>query len=106
MKRIPAETLLKTAKQQVFTMVAMTVEMALTYGAMPVFIRVLPPEVYTTIVFVIGGGVGFIATHITRTLVKTPSVSFLNSMKEEKVRGAIYLSLLTVIATVAMLLKL
>jgi hypothetical protein len=96
----------RTAKQQVFTVAAMGVEMALTYGAMPVFIRELSPEVYTTIVFVIGGCVGFIATHVTRSLLKSQRVCFLNSIKEEKVRGAIYLSLLTVIATVAMFLRL
>jgi len=73
---------------------------------MPVFIRELSPNVYTTIVFVIGGGVGFIATHLTKTIVKSQRVCFLNSIKEEKVRGAIYLSILTVIATAAMLLRL
>jgi hypothetical protein len=99
-------SLLATARQQVFTAVAMGVEMALTYGAMPVFIRELSPTVYTTIVFVIGGGVGFIATHLTKTIVKSQRVCFLNSIKEEKVRGAIYLSILTAIATVAMLLHL
>jgi hypothetical protein len=105
MSRIPT-SLLETARQQIFTVVALGVEMALTYGAMPVFIRELSPDVYTTIVFVIGGGVGFIATHITRTIVKSQRVCFLNSIKEEKVRGAIYLSILTVIATAAMLLRL
>ena len=105
MERIPT-SLLETARQQVFTVVALTIEMALTYGAMPVFIRELSPNVYTTIVFVIGGGVGFVATHLTKTIVKSQRVSLLNSIKEEKVRGAIYLSILTVIATVAMLLRL
>jgi len=105
MERITT-SLLATAKQQVFTAVAMGVEMALTYGAMPVFIRELSPTVYTTIVFVIGGGVGFIATHLTKTIVKSQRVCFLNSIKEEKVRGAIYLSILTAIATVALLLHL
>ena len=105
MERIPA-TLTKTARQQSFTIAAMGVEMALTYGAMPIFIRALPPEVYTTIVFVIGGGVGFIATHITRTLLKSQRVCFLNSIREEKIRGAIYLTLLTIIATAAMMLHL
>ena len=99
-------SLMKTAKQQIFTAAGLGVEMALTYGAMPIFIRALPPEVYTTIVFVIGGGVGFIATHITRTIFKTQNVCFLNSIREEKVRGAIYLTLLTVIATIAMILHL
>ncbi len=105
MERITS-SLLATARQQVFTAVAMGVEMALTYGAMPVFIRELSPTVYTTIVFVIGGGVGFIATHLTKTIVKSQRVCFLNSIKEEKVRGAIYLSILTAIATAAMLLHL
>ncbi|HYB67288.1 MAG TPA: hypothetical protein VEC43_03090 [Candidatus Acidoferrales bacterium] len=105
MSRIPTN-LLETARQQIFTVVALGVEMGLTYGAMPVFIRELSPNVYTTIVFVIGGGVGFIATHLTKTIVKSQRVCFLNSIKEEKVRGAIYLSILTVIATAAMLLRL
>lgn len=105
MQRI-STSLLATARQQVFTAVAMGVEMALTYGAMPVFIRELSPTVYTTIVFVIGGGVGFVATHLTKTIVKSQHVCFLNSIKEEKVRGAIYLSILTAIATVAMFLHL
>ncbi|MGA3109030.1 MAG: hypothetical protein ABSD99_06180 [Candidatus Bathyarchaeia archaeon] len=105
MERITT-SLLATARQQVFTAVAMGVEMALTYGAMPVFIRELSPTVYTTIIFVIGGGVGFIATHLTKTIVKSQRVCFLNSIKEEKVRGAIYLSILTAIATVALLLHL
>ena len=82
----------------------MAVEMAVTYGAMPIFIRTLPADVYTTIVFVIGGGVGFIATHITRTIFKTQNVCFLNSIREEKVRGAIYLTLLSLIAGLAMFL--
>jgi hypothetical protein len=105
MERIKSLTL-RTAKQQLFTLAALGVETALTYGAMPVFVRALSPDVYTTIVFVIGGGVGFIATHLTKVLVKPQSVSYLNSIKEEKVRGAIYLSILTVIATVAMFLHL
>ena len=105
MERI-TPSLLKTARQQLFTAAGLAVEMTLTYGAMPIFIRTLPPEVYTTIVFVIGGGVGFVATHITRTLFKSQNVCFLNSIREEKVRGAIYLTLLTVIATVAMFLHL
>jgi len=99
-------SVLKTARDQVLTAMGLGIEMALTYGAMPIFIRALPAEVYTTIVFVIGGGVGFIATHITRTLFKTQNVCFLNSIREEKVRGAIYLTLLTIIATVAMVLHL
>ncbi|HXZ90665.1 MAG TPA: hypothetical protein VEG61_06360, partial [Candidatus Dormibacteraeota bacterium] len=66
MERI-SPSLLKTARQQVFTAAGLAVEMAVTYGAMPIFIRALPTDVYTTIVFVIGGGAGFIATHITRT---------------------------------------
>ena len=105
MERIPT-SLLETARQQIFTVVALTIEMALPYGAMPVFIRELSPNVYTTIVFVIGGGVGFVATHLTKTIVKSQRVSLLNSIREEKVRGAIYLSILTVIATAAMLLRL
>jgi hypothetical protein len=103
MERI-APSLLKTAKQQLFTAAGLAVEMTLTYGAMPIFIRALPPEVYTTIVFVIGGGVGFIATHITRTLFKSQNVCFLNSIREEKIRGAIYLTLLSIIAAIAMFL--
>ena len=99
-------SLIKTAKQQLFTAAGLAVEMAVTYGAMPVFIRALPPEVYTTIVFVIGGGVGFVATHITRTIFKTQNVCLLNSVREEKVRGAIYLTLLSVIAAIAMVLHL
>jgi len=99
-------SLLKTAKQQLFTAAGLAVEMAVTYGAMPVFIRALPPEVYTTIVFVIGGGVGFVATHITRTIFKTQNVCLLNSVREEKVRGAIYLTLLSIIAAIAMVLHL
>jgi len=105
MERI-TPSLLKTARQQLFTAAGLAVEMTLTYGAMPIFIRTLPPEVYTTIVFVIGGGVGFVATHITRTLFKSQNVCFLNSIREEKVRGAIYLTLLTIIATAAMFLHL
>jgi len=96
----------KMIRQQFFTVAAMGIEMGLTYGAMPIFIRVLPPEVYTTIVFVIGGGVGFVATHITKTLVKSQRVCILNSIKEEKIRGAIYLTLLTLIASIAMVLRL
>jgi hypothetical protein len=103
MERI-APSLMKTARQQLLTAAGLGVEMALTYGAMPVFIRVLPPEVYTTIIFVIGGGVGFIATHITRSLFKSQNVCFLNSIREEKVRGAIYLTILTLIASIAMFL--
>jgi hypothetical protein len=99
-------SLVKTVKQQLFTAAGLAVEMAVTYGAMPIFIRALPPEVYTTIVFVIGGGVGFVATHITRTIFKTQNVCFLNSVREEKVRGAIYLTLLSIIATIAMVLHL
>jgi len=34
------------------------------------------------------------------------NVCFLNSIKEEKVRGAIYLTILSVIATIAMVLHL
>jgi len=105
MERIPT-SILATARQQIYTIVGFSVEAAITYGAMPVFIRALSPAVYTTIIFVIGGGVGFIATHLTRSLLKSQRVCFLNSIKEEKVRGAIYLSLLTTIATVAMLLRL
>ena len=105
MERMPT-SLLATARQQIYTIVGLAVETAITYGAMPVFIRALSPAVYTTIIFVIGGGVGFIATHLTRSLLKSQRVCFLNSIKEEKVRGAIHLSLLTAIATVAMLLRL
>ena len=105
MASIPS-SLLKTAKQQIITAAGLAVEMSLTYGAMPIFIRTLPPEVYTTIVFVIGGGVGFIATHITRTIFKSQNVCFLNSIREEKVRGAIYLTLLSLIAGLAMFLHL
>ena len=93
-------------RQQVLTAAGLGVEMAVTYGAMPVFIRSLSPQVYTTIIFVIGGGVGFVSTHITRSIFKAQNVSFLNSIREEKVRGAIYLTLLTVIATIAMVLRL
>jgi hypothetical protein len=99
-------SLTTTVKKQALTAAGLGVEMALTYGAMPIFIRALPPEVYTTIVFVIGGGVGFVATHITRSIFKSQNVCFLNSIREEKVRGAIYLTLLTIIASVAMILKL
>ena len=98
--------LIRMLRQQLFTAAGFGVEMVVTYGAMPVFIRALSPEVYTTIIFVIGGGVGFVATHITRTIFKTQNVCFLNSIREEKVRGAIYLTLLTVIATIAMALHL
>jgi hypothetical protein len=98
--------LLKTAKQQIFTAAGLAVEMAVTYGAMPIFIRALPTDVYTTIIFVIGGGAGFIATHITRTLFRSQNVCLLNSIREEKVRGAIYLTILSVIATLAMVLHL
>ncbi len=98
-------SLLKTAKQQIFTVAGLAVEMVVTYGAMPIFIRALPADVYTTIIFVIGGGAGFIATHITRTLFRrSQNVCLLNSIREEKVRGAIYLTILTVIATIAMVL--
>jgi len=98
-------TLRTTLKQQLLTSGAgLAVEMAVTYGAMPVFIRTLPTNVYTTIIFVLGGGVSFIATHITRTLFKSQKVCFLNSIKEENVRGAIYLTLLASIATLAMIL--
>lgn len=97
---------LHLAKQHAITALAMGVETTISLGLMPVFIQHLPPEVYSAIVFVIGGGVGFIATHVTRKLVKTKQVTFLNSMKEEKVRGAIYLTLLSGVALAAMLLKL
>ena len=96
----------RTLRQQITTAVGLGVEMTLTYGAMPVFIRTLSPEVYTTIVFVIGGGVGFVATHITRKLFGSQRVCFLNSIREEKVRGAIYLTLLSTIAAIAMFLRL
>jgi len=99
-------SLLKTARQQVFTAAGLAVEMAVTYGAMPIFIRTLPTDVYTTIIFVIGGGAGFIATHITRTIFGSQNVCLLNSIREEKVRGAIYLTILSVIATIAMVLHL
>jgi len=105
MERINS-SLLKTAKQQVFTAAGLAVEMAVTYGAMPIFIRALPADVYTTIIFVIGGGVGFVATHITRTLFQSQNVCLLNSIREEKVRGALYLTMLTIIATIAMVLHL
>jgi len=106
MERI-TPSLKKTAKQQVFTAAGLTVEMAVTYGAMPIFIRALPPDVYTTIVFVIGGAAGFIATHITKTLFRSSqNVCLLNSIREEKVRGAIYLTILSCIATIAMVLHL
>jgi len=106
MERI-SPTIVKTAaKQQVLTAMGLAVEMAITYGAMPIFIRALPADVYTTIIFVIGGGVSFIATHITRTLFRSQNVCLLNSIREEKVRGAIYLTMLTVVATIAMLLHL
>ena len=105
MEPIPT-SLLKTARQQVFTAAGLAVEMAVTYGAMPIFIRALPTDVYTTIIFVIGGGAGFIATHITRTLFRSQNVCLLNSIREEKVRGAIYLTILSVIATIAMVLHL
>jgi len=99
-------SLLKTARQQVFTAAGLAVEMAVTYGAMPIFIRTLPTDVYTTIIFVIGGGAGFIATHVTRTRFGSQNVCLLNSIREEKVRGAIYLTILSVIATIAMVLHL
>jgi hypothetical protein len=100
-------SLLTTVRQQVFTAAGLAVEMAVTYGAMPIFIKALPTDVYTTIIFVIGGGAGFIATHITRTMFRSSqNVCFLNSIKEEKVRGAIYLTILSVIATIAMVLHL
>ena len=105
MERI-SPSLLKTARQQLFTAAGLAVEMAITYGAMPIFIRSLPNDVYTTIVFVIGGGAGFIATHITRTLFRSQNVCLLNSIREEKVRGAIYLTILSAIATIAMILHL
>ena len=106
MERI-TPSLKKTAKQQVFTAAGLAVEMAVTYGAMPIFIRALPADVYTTIVFVIGGGAGFIATHITKTLFRSSqNVCLLNSIREEKVRGAIYLTILSVIAAIAMFLHL
>jgi len=105
MKRTPP-SLLKTARQQLFTAAGLAVEMTVAYGLMPIFIKALPTDVYTTIVFVIGGGAGFIATHITRTLFRSQNVCFLNSITEEKVRGAIYLTILSAIATVAMVLHL
>ena len=105
MERI-SPSLMKTARQQLFTAAGLAVEMAITYGAMPIFIRTLPTDVYTTIVFVIGGGAGFIATHITRTLFRSQNVCLLNSIREEKVRGAIYLTILSAIATIAMILHL
>jgi len=99
-----SHSIMKTAKQQVFTAAGLAVEMAVTYGAMPIFIKALPTTVYTTIIFVIGGGAGFIATHITRTIFRSQNVCLLNSIREEKVRGAIYLTILSAIATIAMLL--
>jgi len=105
MERI-SPSLLKTARQQLFTAAGLAVEMAVTYGLMPIFIRELPTDVYTTIVFVIGGGAGFIATHITRSLFRSQNVCLLNSIREEKVRGAIYLTILSTIATIAMILHL
>ncbi|MGO9644318.1 MAG: hypothetical protein ACLPY5_06170 [Candidatus Bathyarchaeia archaeon] len=94
------------AKPHIITMLALGVETTISLKVMPVFIQNLSPEVYSIIVFVIGGGVGFIATHLTRRIVKTQRVTILSSIKEEKIRGAIYLSLLSVIALAAMLLKL
>jgi len=98
--------LLNHAKSQIITMLALGIETTISLKVMPVFIQNLPPEVYSIIVFVIGGGVGFIATHLTRRIVKTQKVTILSSIKEEKIRGAIYLSLLSGVALVAMLLKL
>jgi hypothetical protein len=96
---------LQLAHQNLPTLLAFGVETAITYGAMPIFIRSLAPAVYTTIVFVIGGGVGFISTHLTRRILRSQRVCFLNSLKEEKVRGAIHLTLLSAIALTAMMLR-
>ena len=92
-------------KSQIATMLALGVETTISLKVMPVFIQNLSPEVYSVIVFVIGGGVGFVATHLTRRIVKTQKVTILSSIKEEKIRGAIYLSLLSGVALAAMLLK-
>ncbi len=94
------------AHQNLLTAFAFGVEAALTYTAMPILIQRLPPTIYTTIVFVLGGGVGFIATHLTRTLLRSQQVNLLNSIKEEKVRGAIHLAILTGIGLLAILLGL
>lgn len=94
------------AKPHIITMLALGVETTISLKVMPVFIQNLPPEVYSIIVFMFGGGVGFIATHLTRRIVKTQRVTILSSFKEEKIRGAIYLTLLSGVALAAMILKL
>lgn len=100
--RRPASEL---AHQNLPTILAFGVETFIVYYAMPVFIRSLAPAVYTTIVFVVGGGVGFVSTHLTRNILRSQRVCFLNSIKEEKIRGAIHLSLLSAMALIAMILK-
>ncbi|HUK27145.1 MAG TPA: hypothetical protein VLV31_01860 [Candidatus Acidoferrales bacterium] len=93
------------AAQNLPTAFAFGIEATITYTAMPMLMEKLSPTIYTTIVFVIGGGVGFIATYLTRSLFKTQKVSVMNSIKEEKVRGAIYMALLAGIGLLALALR-
>ena len=93
------------AAQNLPTAFAFGIEATITYTAMPMLMEKLSPTIYTTIVFVIGGGVGFIATYLTRSLFKSQKVSVLNSIKEEKVRGAIYMALLASIGLLAVALR-
>ena len=101
-----SKSIFQLAHQNLPTAFAFGVEAAITYTAMPVLIQRLPPTIYTTIVFMLGGGVGFISTHLTRTLFRSQQVNLLNSIKEEKVRGAIHITLLTAIGLLAIALRL
>jgi len=104
--KLTSKLIFQLVHQNLPTAFAFGVEATITYTAMPMLIQKLPPTIYTTIVFVIGGGVGFISTHLTRSIFRSHQVNLLNSIKEEKVRGAIYMALLSVIGLLAVALRL
>jgi hypothetical protein len=78
----------------------------MTYTAMPMLIDKLSRTSYTTIVFVLGGGVGLVSTHLTRRMFRSQDVNVLNSIRDEKMRGAIHMTLLVLIGLLALALRL
>lgn len=73
-----------------------------TLAGVPYFMTKLSHQTFTSIFFVAAGVVGILSTHVTNGLVGTKT-RVATSLKEDALRGAIYLGILFLVASLAAL---
>jgi hypothetical protein len=73
---------------------------AITLSGIPYFMAKLSAHTFTAIFFLAAGLVGIMATHVTNGLVGTKT-RVATSLKEDALRGAIYLGILFAVASFA-----